>query len=820
MRIFLILFTSFAVGFSVFWTAHEHPIKGTANYASGMWQTQNELETPMLMSLSKIPRCDLLQQLARMKVFIKETYASDEKSTEKLFDNAMLVNLISYFAITQAIGPFYLYASERKGPELVQDIYGKEPGTHILFSANAGDTIQIRAIEEIPQKNRNRMEEVGEIAFSNTLFQQLSKILLSRDQLKNLIHGGMGILLTPDKNERDYSAQTEFTSEELVSILKVFLDLPINIRKGLALKRIIRMSDYYSFPAAESIIAEYSTSTQIIRMKKEVFTNSSATGEDNFSHELGHALWTNIPENLKKSFIDLSWVKEKSGSKFIIKSGPVGFISDYSKTNFNEDFAEHFAGYIQFPEKLKSTAKDKYHFMEKIFFDTTYQTRASSNAKIFIESENPDTTAPTWEPKYKKKAWWWGESIVENISVSCKPTDFTEDNKLWKGLTITVNMKDVYDDISGVKEISVTLRGENDESGWGRHDICLSGQGDICRDPKLGIYEFGMTKKSKDIFSDTYRVHSIRLTDRAGNVRTVALGNTDAKVAIAGLANEEDENKIIQTPAPPLDVQNIRVTQKSTDDEYFEVMLPIQVPAKKFSINLVWRSKKVDKKVYHSIDCSALAPLSGCIVNAKRTFVLMKIRFPEKLGSDDFELDGVVVKYNPLNEKDPNYDEYDLARFYYPTTSAKISIHHQAKIELPSTRIDVNRMALSEDRRKNNRGGETSIVMDVPIENMDSLGTFSLDLTFQTPSGKQISAYKYNPAAKDGKSIRAWADLPPNHEAGEYILKKIAFTPSLEDSRPGIVTANADNFLTITIIPSEIGITKRIMVPKNSAGIK
>lgn len=90
--------------------------------------------------------------------------------------------------------------------------------------------------------------------------------------------------------------------------------------------------------------------------------------EITIAHEVGHAVHFSNPDLFKK------WMKlSRASNKFPIHLRKNEFLTAYSSTDKQEDFAESFCCYIVYPEHFRSVAKEcpvlrkKYEFMKAVF---------------------------------------------------------------------------------------------------------------------------------------------------------------------------------------------------------------------------------------------------------------------------------------------------------------------------------------------------------------------------------------------------------------------------------------------------------------------
>jgi WXG100 family type VII secretion target len=103
------------------------------------------------------------------------------------------------------------------------------------------------------------------------------------------------------------------------------------------------------------------THKSYIEINRQSPTGSSDKGKmkGTIAHEVGHNVYYNvIPEKARNDWDALS-----NGSK------NTEYVSDYARTNVEEDFAETYRAYMLDPGKLKSASKEKYEFMRDRVFD-------------------------------------------------------------------------------------------------------------------------------------------------------------------------------------------------------------------------------------------------------------------------------------------------------------------------------------------------------------------------------------------------------------------------------------------------------------------
>lgn len=766
--------------------------------------THQELESLSRPYLLNLPRCDLLATLSQLGVFIK-------KDDPQIFSNEMLVHLISFFSLTKPLMPVFLYASTETGPTLVkkEENATETNAYHIQFSKNAAENLELKAFsEQEAVANKLGQAIVGEIEFNNTLYKQLSELLLSKEELKKIITNGTEISLKPNTNNKLAKYTIDFKQLELISLLKVFKDLPQHIRNKMAIKSIVRMKDGFEFPNEALAVAIYDPINQEISLRDKAFSNTkSASGEGTLIHELGHAYWATMNESQKNTFIELSWNKDSS-NQYQLKAGSIQMISDYSSKSPEEDFAEHFSGYVDAPEKLKKASPEKHRYFQNLFFDTEYKTVAHEKAKLHIDSEKPDSTPPSWKwvPGYNKTKWWsFGlltESIPANLTISCEKekTYFGKSEKA----VINVKISGVQDDISGVNEIYVSLRSSNNYETCG---VFLDSS--KCLDSKNGIYETSKIIELSDYSPGPYHLDYMKFYDRAGNSHDYNTKDIGIKIQIPGT---KEINKINFTK-PNINFNEIEIKKLvSAEGSAFELSTPALDFISPFNIHFYWKGKKTGYTFMHSFS----GPQNSNFFiqkDGKMNFLLI---YPKYIPIDDFELSQISISFSETADKKFTYFSFEAE-----DQARKISLPHENGNQIDTKlNIDLNSMKLMELQKINRHGGTSNIIVEVPI---DGIITSKPEASFfmQAPSGKDLDFYSAYTESKiimkDGKKyLQSKLQLLPNHESGEYILKGIWISEEPNQNQNFKAKAPFSNdFQHLRIQASERGIIKKVIIEPN-----
>ena len=497
-----------------------------------------------LLELAPLTREEIIE---RLKTDLNIHVQSQDES---LFDRYFLSYIYNYFKTMQPdslrVAPYNLYSSE----EISQELVSLQSGNDLYFSKNAGDHTITKRFKEVMDAVFNQEVLADEIQmtfeYNNELYAQLNEVVLSSEDITNFMNKHSGITFSDESD----SSSKPFTRDELLMILKQYLELPVHIRDNLALRRIIRVKDTFSlFNIFSTILGQYHHRTETITLTDAAFekSNTDDKGEGTFLHEIGHALWgksiwKGLPNEAKKEYEKLSWQKgEKINDEFI---------SDYSATNIQEDFSEHFSAYINNGEKLKQEVTAKYHwFREYIFLNVEYITDVAGHLKIFVESEHGDTNPP----------YFVGlpyEAFKIEINVDESKEDF------WRNgyANIKVEVSRLFDDSSEIKQIGILLQSKNDnfwiESPENFQFCSINGidwenqvsENCIFIDPKKpGWYAFHTSEKLALSYPGDYKITQIKLEDKAGNKKTLRSNLGSAVIPFPGtrdrIAEEAQKKK-------------------------------------------------------------------------------------------------------------------------------------------------------------------------------------------------------------------------------------------------------------------------------------
>ena len=167
-------------------------------------------------------------------------------------------------------------------------------GNNLYFSENAGDSTIIKRFRELIDHFSNQTfttlpDEIQmTFEYNNELYAQLNSAVLSSEDIKKFMNKHSGIVFD-DESEDSKS----FTREELLIVLKQYLELPVHIRDNLALKRMVRADNALVFNFFSTVLGSYNSSLQTITLFDSAFEKEGTDdkGEWTLLHEIGHSLY-------------------------------------------------------------------------------------------------------------------------------------------------------------------------------------------------------------------------------------------------------------------------------------------------------------------------------------------------------------------------------------------------------------------------------------------------------------------------------------------------------------------------------------------------
>jgi hypothetical protein len=488
-------------------------------------------------------------------------------------------------------------------------------------------------------------------------------------------------------------------------------------------------------------------------------------GEGTIIHEFGHSYWYGISPSTREAFVGISW--RRAGSQWVLKSDKSdGFISDYAMSKPEEDFAEHFSGFVHQPEYLKRTASAKDSFFRKtVFKDTSYFSTVAPNAKVFVASANPDKRNP-----------WLDRDFAQSYTATQRELD-----PVSGAAEIEVQIKGARDDLSGVAKTMITLEHEKNSEYRVFVDLFPVPAADGSTTLK------GKTvTEPKKIAKGRYRANSVRISDQAGNreyYKSEFLPALELRgdLSADALTKEEiDFRKIRIETAPPIrGYPGVRVT------------LPYIYREGMDSIHTTWEFPELEGKTTHvcSFRWKVRSDEVSCV--ADRTPgkpIQLLLYFHKQYPSSNIKLASFLVRFAGT----ANTGKSDLS-YAVPVGIVEASSRiDTAEPQLRQMDLGVNGMALRAVTAPNKEGGDQNIEFKIPLLN-HSAGEFYIYATVRSPTGVRISRIvsetQYKP---DYQIVREGSqeflvfnmELKKNPENGEYLVEGFELKAKYEKERP------------------------------------
>ncbi|MBL7713882.1 MAG: hypothetical protein JNL01_00355 [Bdellovibrionales bacterium] len=683
-----------------------------------------------------------------------------------LFNEDLLLYLYSYFGTVLPEGaPFYLKSMGKDSMirTLAQPHPGK--GTDISFSTTASRDLEngkLREAREALAKNSEaaKADRIKiTIDYSNSLFDALNRELLNRDRLLKILKNNFGIDARAPASLED---STEFSATELNLILKQLQDLPPAIVKNMKsrLTSMVRMKPGISIQGLPDAAACYvPESNRIIATDQAFGPEGSLMGEDNLLHEMGHALWYSLPPEMQKSYTDLSWSADR-------KQRTTGdFLTQYSKNNPSEDFADHFAAYVGDDPLLKSKVSRKWKWIhENLFPNVEYFNAAHKNAKVMVESPCPDTKPPEFiQPSGQAKDladWWFGS----NVSYSCRPLDENY-------VELQVEVRNLKDDLSGLKNIYLSF---SRADGMG----CFANLGkENCVDPASGTYRLQKVLKRSEIAKGRHKVSAFMVRDETGNTKDFPTGRFET-IDLAGMQKPGPtpiRPKFLDQPG--LD-QKTRVVRDPVQQNLYWVHFPVSKPT--------LQEVTSEIEMYFFEPTTGASPLTQVMKESWQFDENGELKVPfdlTDLPSGKYYLSGLGLRL----EKEPNHAVIEIHDYWKkaPPSPGAWMIRHEG----PPTfklKTDVNQMKITVQTlptgEKNTSGGNTNLRVQIPVQNpQEEASRLIVTVVVRMPDGQVTVGSRESLAAGSENSFEV--PLPPYHQAGEYIVQEIQYQHFRKDAK-------------------------------------
>lgn len=675
----------------------------------------------------------------------------------EFFDKPMLEYLSSFFKTFNYDGSkINLHATNEDRPGFVW-----KKGSDIYFTKTAGDKIPNR-IKEIVSDYLDSIKENKAACipnsivyeFNNELFYHLASEVLTAEQIAKVLKDELKIeAATREAQVADKPYEHYFSAKELVMVIKQFLDLPEELIKDLPLKKLIRMRAGSKIPSGG--VAAYNPFLQEIRISDAAFLQSDPLGEGTFIHEIGHAYWRKMTKEEQDKFISISWNMDKNNHKLSADPYSAEWISSYSASDFQEDFAEHFSAFVHQSEKLKDVAPQKYQFFKEVVFkDTEYFSDAHKKAKIYVASDNPDTEPPYLTVDIKK-------------AVKIKLNQIEGTGKA----EIVSEICGVHDDISGIDNIYLRLFNENNNGSDSDIDIAILPS--RCIDKKNGDYKDSDTINCNDFKAGIYEVREIQIGDKAGNKRICNLKGIEEIPSIFIPGTKQRLKSRLPHPLSSRDGFE-KILIREHYDQNGAQLIDVEFP---FAHEHALSGITIELR-YQYLNNAGNKFQFPYIINTKYD----KSLFVSKIGDSHVRINNLVVPAEypggilRLENITLFYDsnsEYEGGQFGFPSPKDVPNLtfrHNSNRKELGEIDVDLNRLALSSSK------GEDGNIDVIASFSVDSNAHYDVRARLRTPSGKEVVGTDLHDQTDSltGETVKRMKfSLPINHEDGEYILTNI-----------------------------------------------
>lgn len=665
----------------------------------------------------------------------------------------------------QIQGPLIFHFTDYVGPRKVWSL-SLSSGKHIYFSKNAIDLllgIELQKVADEVCRPEFSGTKTFTVSYTNTVMEQFLRHAASHDSLRKTLELKTGWKLRRNPGDEYYNEEQEFRTEELVTLIKQLMDVPSEVFRKMKIKNVTRWRVGAPLPI-KTANAIYYVKDQVIQFGDGAFMDNKTDiyGEGTVLHEMGHAYWYGIPESAREKFINISWIKKDN--EWVKKSsGSDGFITEYSMTKPEEDFAEHFSAFMHNPEFLKRRAMEKNKYFEgNVFTDATFFTTVAENAKVKITSPTPDTKDP----------WLENDIIFRHVTEA----KVREDGSKITDINIVVDK--AYDDISG---IAPTLQSfENVKNR--EYRIIVSLEPEKQADGTWTLKGSYVTKP-KELAPGMYRPSTFALKDKAGNTQFYESTRLP-DIFIDGFLSIE------KAPVPDLDLSKINIAHAPVIDGYPGVIVTLPIPWKEDleSIHYHWEYESVQQKTVHVCRPERREREKvPCFLTGKPgEDIKLQGYFFKEYPSSTVKLASFSLHYKGTETKAKDSHDYIVpqnlsnASIYLETPTQEMKLHD----------LDVNQMKLKAVTKENREGGDQNIEVSVPITNREA-GKFYIFNTVRSPTGKQILSIATEGDTKAGHRLEKingvyhltyTIPLKKNPEDGVYILE--SFELKTEYERP------------------------------------
>jgi hypothetical protein len=528
------------------------------------------------------------------------------------------------------------------------------------------------------------------------------------------------------------------------------MDIPQEVFRKMKIKKMTRWRYGALLPEKEAAALYLVNEEKIIfgdaaLMEKE----ADVYGEGTILHEMGHAFWYGQSEEFRTKFSEISWIKDGERWKKNISNSD-GFISEYSMKSPEEDFADHFSGYIQFPERLRTTAPKKNEFLQKYAFtDATYFTTVAENAKIKIDSPTPDTTPP-----------WLEKEFISSYRLDIK--DRNDNSKI---SDIYFEVSGALDDLSGIAPGLITLTHTENKN----YQIFIKTKSDKKPDGSYTL-SAALVSEPKTLAPGKYRLGTLSLTDLAGNTKFYESQGIP-EVFIDGFLS------LNAAGTPDIDISKIKLENLPTIDGYpgVKVTIPIKYEENFESVHLAWEFTKLESKTVHVCKPSSSRYKIPCLLTERYgNLLVIQSYFHKQYPNSQIKL--ASMKINRKATLKSAKDSQDIS---IPVDTPHLKTRIQTgRSSLDLIDLEVNQMKLKAITEANKEGGDQNIEISIPILN-DSAGEYDVMTTIRSPNGKSILDIVSQDGVRTGKIredngmkyLTFKVPLKKNPEDGVYMIE-------------------------------------------------
>lgn len=702
----------------------------------------------------------------------------------------LLKGLVEQFHIA---GPIDFVFTKEIGPRKVWRGLNETQKT-VYFSQNAIELLLQVEIKKIIHEVCNPQWEGSKsftIKYTHTVMEQFLRSLSTKQSLEQFLKEKTIWKFRSAKDDPDFNMEQEFRSEELITLVKQIVDVPHEVFTQMNIKSFSRNRLGIPFPIPGAKAA-YIVEKQKILIGDEALIDDKVDlyGEGTVLHEMGHAYWFGSLNGLRTQFSIISWIKVNQD--WHRKSeGSSGFISEYSLKSPEEDFAEHFSAYIHQSERLREISPEKFEFFRKqIFKDTEYFSTVSKNAKIHIDSPNPDKRPP-----------WLIGSISSSFNIKAQIINEKKETK------VRIEVQGAQDDLSGIGPSSIALNHE--ENSKIKLFVKLYPKKNI--DGSYNLFGETVSQPSK-LADGNYLGSNLALTDLAGNLTFYDIKPL-SKIFLQGDISLKKDEK------PVLDPHKIKIEKAPTINQYPGLILTLPIPFRKDieNIHLTWSFPGLEKKTTHVCNSSRSATpgVLPCILDPiEGQPIKLQAYFFKEYPATKIELASLLVtlKGSAVATK------MDFSYVIPPNTSSATYFLETPNKHLNLLNLDVNKMQLKALTQLNEKGGDQSIVVSLPLLNEDA-GKFYFVMTFRSPTGKRIlhvldaKRKKYEKSIIDGiEHIVFQVPLLKNPESGEYLVEGFKLETNYERPRNPYLPLDQNGLSLVKIKLIERGIKKTFTV--------